>query len=66
MKTLNKINYMKMLEKIKPMAISVMGGLFVSTFLTLVVIPSIFMLEHNVRVKIEQFVIKVKQEKSKM
>ncbi|MDP8259142.1 MAG: efflux RND transporter permease subunit [Candidatus Aadella gelida] len=32
-----------------PMAISVMGGLIVSTFLTLVVIPSIFMLENDIR-----------------
>lgn len=35
-----------------PMAIGVMGGLFVSTFLTLVVIPSIFVLESEVRTKI--------------
>jgi hydrophobic/amphiphilic exporter-1 (mainly G- bacteria), HAE1 family len=32
-----------------PMAISVMGGLLVSTFLTLVVIPSIFLIESEVR-----------------
>ncbi|MBU1084580.1 MAG: efflux RND transporter permease subunit, partial [Candidatus Omnitrophica bacterium] len=32
-----------------PMAISVMGGLVVSTFLTLVVIPSIFILENEIR-----------------
>jgi len=35
-----------------PMAISVMGGLVVSTFLTLVVIPSIFLVEHDIRVKL--------------
>ena len=35
-----------------PMAISVMGGLVVSTFLTLVVIPSIFLVEHDIRGKI--------------
>lgn len=35
-----------------PMAISVMGGLMVSTFLTLVVIPSIFLLESEIRAKL--------------
>lgn len=35
-----------------PMAISVMGGLVVSTFLTLVVIPSIFLVENDIRIKI--------------
>ena len=38
-----------------PMAISVMGGLLVSTFLTLVVIPSIFIAEHQIRVKVGRF-----------
>ncbi|MCK4852283.1 MAG: efflux RND transporter permease subunit, partial [Candidatus Omnitrophica bacterium] len=38
-----------------PMAISVMGGLFVSTFLTLLVIPSIFILEDEIREKIRGF-----------
>ncbi len=35
-----------------PMAISVMGGLLVATFLTLVVIPAIFLIENNIRVAI--------------
>jgi len=35
-----------------PMAISVMGGLIVSTFLTLVVIPSIFIIEQDIRKKL--------------
>ena len=35
-----------------PMAISVMGGLIVSTFLTLVVIPSIFIVESEIREKV--------------
>ena len=35
-----------------PMAICVMGGLIVSTFLTLVVIPSIFIFENEIRTKI--------------
>ncbi|MFH1846736.1 MAG: efflux RND transporter permease subunit [Candidatus Omnitrophota bacterium] len=35
-----------------PMAISVMGGLIVSTFLTLVVIPSIFLLESSIRQRV--------------
>ncbi len=35
-----------------PLAISVMGGLLVSTFLTLVVIPSIFVLEDDIRKRI--------------
>jgi HAE1 family hydrophobic/amphiphilic exporter-1 len=38
-----------------PMAISVMGGLIVSTFLTLVVIPSIFLVENHVRERIKRF-----------
>ncbi|MBD3296212.1 MAG: hypothetical protein GF392_02450, partial [Candidatus Omnitrophica bacterium] len=38
-----------------PMAISVMGGLIVSTFLTLVVIPSIFLVESHVRDRIKRF-----------
>jgi len=38
-----------------PLAISVMGGLLVSTFLTLVVIPSIFVLEDDVRKRIVRF-----------
>ena len=38
-----------------PMAISVMGGLIVSTFLTLVVIPSIFIAENEIRGRIKQF-----------
>ena len=41
-----------------PMAISVMGGLIVSTFLTLVVIPSIFVLEHEIRGKIIKIVFR--------
>ncbi len=36
-----------------PMAISVMGGLIVATFFTLVVIPSIFMLEGEIRMGIK-------------
>ncbi len=43
-----------------PMAISVMGGLFVSTFLTLVVIPSIFIIESEIRQKVVAFVTKKK------
>jgi HAE1 family hydrophobic/amphiphilic exporter-1 len=35
-----------------PMAISIMGGLTVATFLTLVIIPSIFLWEHEFRAKI--------------
>ena len=35
-----------------PIAISVMGGLMVSTFLTLVVIPSVFLMESELREKI--------------
>ena len=35
-----------------PMAICVMGGLIVSTFLTLVVIPSIFIFENEIRTRI--------------
>jgi len=41
-----------------PMAISVMGGLMLSTFLTLVVIPSIFVLEHEIRMKIKKIFIR--------
>jgi HAE1 family hydrophobic/amphiphilic exporter-1 len=43
-----------------PMAISVMGGLLVSTFLTLVVIPSIFMFENDIRKKITAVFARVK------
>jgi len=39
-----------------PMAISVMGGLLVSTFLTLVVIPSIFILENDIRTGFKRIV----------
>ena len=38
-----------------PMAISVMGGLLISTFLTLVVIPSIFVIEGETRARIAGF-----------
>ncbi len=38
-----------------PMAISVMGGLLISTFLTLVVIPSIFVVENNIRERVVKF-----------
>ncbi len=38
-----------------PLAISVMGGLLVATFLTLVVIPSIFVLESEIRGKVARF-----------
>ena len=38
-----------------PMAISVMGGLLICTFLTLVVIPSIFVLESEIRHRIARF-----------
>ncbi|MFC1480444.1 efflux RND transporter permease subunit [Candidatus Omnitrophota bacterium] len=38
-----------------PMAISVMGGLMVATFLTLVVIPSIFVLESDIRGRVRHF-----------
>ncbi len=41
-----------------PMAISVMGGLLISTFLTLVVIPSIFILESEIRVKLRGLFVK--------
>ncbi|MDD4957024.1 MAG: efflux RND transporter permease subunit [Candidatus Omnitrophica bacterium] len=41
-----------------PMAVSVMGGLMVSTFLTLVVIPSIFVLEHEIRNRIRKVSVK--------
>ncbi|MEA3489258.1 MAG: efflux RND transporter permease subunit [Candidatus Omnitrophota bacterium] len=41
-----------------PMAISVMGGLIVATFLTLVVIPSIFVLESEIRAKIVKSLFK--------
>ncbi|MBD3296551.1 MAG: MMPL family transporter [Candidatus Omnitrophica bacterium] len=46
-----------------PMAISVMGGLFVSTFLTLVVIPSIFLLENEIRGSVVRFLEKVKNKR---
>jgi HAE1 family hydrophobic/amphiphilic exporter-1 len=45
-----------------PLAISVMGGLLVSTFLTLVVIPSIFLVENEIRGKILRFFKKGKTE----
>ena len=35
-----------------PLAISVIGGLFMSTFLTLLVVPAVFLLSHEERVKI--------------
>jgi len=35
-----------------PLAISVMGGLFVTTFLSLLVIPAIFLATHELRVKL--------------
>jgi HAE1 family hydrophobic/amphiphilic exporter-1 len=38
-----------------PLAISVMGGLLFSTFLTLVVIPSIFVIENEIREKMKRF-----------
>jgi len=38
-----------------PMAISVMGGLITATFFTLIVIPSIFILESEIRGKIIRF-----------
>ena len=38
-----------------PMAISVMGGLMASTFLTLVVIPSVFIFENEIRERITRF-----------
>jgi HAE1 family hydrophobic/amphiphilic exporter-1 len=41
-----------------PMAISVMGGLIVSTFLTLVVIPSIFVIEKDIRAGISRLLKK--------
>ena len=41
-----------------PMAISVMGGLLVSTFFTLVVIPSIFISESEIRQKVVKFFAK--------
>jgi len=41
-----------------PMAISVMGGLIVSTFLTLVVIPSIFLIEGEIRMGIKSIFTK--------
>ena len=43
-----------------PMAISVMGGLLVSTFLTLVVIPSIFIIENDLRKNVVKFFLKLK------
>lgn len=41
-----------------PMAISVMGGLLVSTFLTLAVIPAVFLLERDIRVSLTAYVNK--------
>jgi len=35
-----------------PLAISVMGGLFVTTFLSLLIIPAIYLATHNFRVKL--------------
>jgi len=35
-----------------PLAISIMGGLFVSTFLSLFIIPSLYLASHELRVKI--------------
>jgi HAE1 family hydrophobic/amphiphilic exporter-1 len=35
-----------------PLAVSVMGGLFVTTFLSLLVIPAIYVFTHNIRVKV--------------
>ncbi|MDD4203156.1 MAG: efflux RND transporter permease subunit, partial [Candidatus Omnitrophica bacterium] len=35
-----------------PLAVSVMGGLFVTTFLSLLVIPAIYVFTHNLRVKV--------------
>lgn len=35
-----------------PLAISVIGGLFISTFLTLLVVPAIYMLSHEVSAKL--------------
>jgi len=43
-----------------PMAISVMGGLIVSTFLTLVVIPSIFLIEGEIRIGIKSIFTKIR------
>ncbi len=41
-----------------PMAISVMGGLTMSTFLTLGVIPAIFIIEHDIKKSIGRFLKK--------
>ncbi|MFH1553086.1 MAG: efflux RND transporter permease subunit [Candidatus Omnitrophota bacterium] len=41
-----------------PLAISVMGGLIIATFLTLVVIPSILVIESEIREKITHFFAK--------
>jgi HAE1 family hydrophobic/amphiphilic exporter-1 len=42
-----------------PMAIGVMGGLIFSTFLTLVVIPSIFIVENDIRARIKAKLMRV-------
>lgn len=42
-----------------PMAIAVMGGLTVSTFLTLFVLPAIFILEHDARENIKKFFTRI-------
>lgn len=42
-----------------PMAVAIMGGLTVATFLTLFVIPAIFLLEHELREKIGAFKSKI-------
>ncbi|MFH1837148.1 MAG: efflux RND transporter permease subunit [Candidatus Omnitrophota bacterium] len=47
-----------------PMAISVMGGLLVATFLTLIVIPSIFIIENEIRVKILSIITRGKEKNS--
>jgi len=41
-----------------PIAVSVMGGLMISTFLTLVVIPSVFLMEGELREKITKMIKK--------
>lgn len=42
-----------------PMAIAVMGGLTVSTFLTLFVLPAIFILEHDARENMKKFFTRI-------
>ncbi len=44
-----------------PMAISVMGGLITATFFTLVVIPSIFILESEIREKIAGLIARTRR-----